>query len=171
MRLPFKPFNRDIPVTVPKYATEGDSGMDLYATGIEFNAQHDYIEFSTNLCVAIPMGYEGQLRMRSSVSKLPITLCNALGTIDSGYRGEIKARFRGVPGLLEEMSNAQSFTEQCYEDAINAQKGGVKSNFCYVVGDAVAQLVISPVAQTEPYFVPALSTTERGEGGFGSSGA
>ena len=128
-------------VEIPVYASEGDAGMDLVATS-EVIGKEGYLEFGTSLKVAIPDGYVGLIYPRSSISKKNMMLCNSVGVIDSGYRGEIKVRFKPA----------------------NAGQGR------YKIGDKVAQLVIMPYPKVEFEEVESLDETERGDGGFGSTG-
>jgi dUTP pyrophosphatase len=129
-------------VKIPEYAKEGDAGMDLRTIGI--TAQTDtYIEYGTGLAIEIPEGYVGLIFPRSSISKTDLILSNSVGVIDSGYRGEIKCRFK-------------IFSEDNFE--------------LYDIGDKIAQLIIIPYPKIEFEEVFELSSTERSEGGFGSSG-
>lgn len=123
---------------IPAYANEGDAGMDLVAANITYEAS--YIEYGTGLAVAIPKGYVGLLFPRSSISKKDLSLCNSVGVLDSGYRGQVKLRFKG--------SNLD----------------------VYQIGERIAQLVVVPIPQCNPVVVDELDVTERGDGGFGSSG-
>lgn len=101
------------------------------------------VAVGTGLAVAIPEGYEGQIRPRSgNALKRAITVANAPGTIDSDYRGELKV-------ILVNIGS----TPQTIES-----------------GDRIAQLVIAPVAQAEVREVDSLDDTDRGGGGFGSTG-
>jgi dUTP pyrophosphatase len=126
---------------VPKYAKPGDAGLDLTATSEEWNEGNTMVTYGTGLAVEIPEGYVGLLFPRSSVSKTTLNLANSVGVIDSGYRGEIMFKFR----YLEE-------------------------GMTYDVGDRIGQLIIMPYPQVEFEEVEDLSSTERGEGGFGSTG-
>ncbi|MCL2519676.1 MAG: dUTP diphosphatase [Spirochaetaceae bacterium] len=129
----------------PLYATNHAAGADLtalIAADITLKPLAKAI-ISTGLILAIPNGYEGQVRSRSGLSsKYGIMVINGVGTIDSDYRGEIK-----VP--LINLSN-EDYT--------------IKN------GDRIAQLVISPVVQAKFIKVSKLKATRRGAGGFGSSG-
>ena len=79
---------------IPKYETLGSAGMDL--TAVDVSNHLYYTEYDTGLAIEIPMGYVGLVFPRSSISKLPgVSLSNAVGVIDSDYRGSIKCRFRG----------------------------------------------------------------------------
>lgn len=128
---------------IPAYASDGASGVDLVAAeSILIPAQETKI-VPTGLLVAIPWGFEGQVRPRSGLAlKEGLTVLNTPGTIDSDYRGEIKV-------LIYNTS----------KEAKRVQKG-----------DRFAQLVISPVAKAKFQLVEALTPTSRAAGGFGSTG-
>ena len=123
---------------VPKYAYEGDAGMDIYSVSKEVT--EDYIEYRTGICIEIPEGHVCLIFPRSSISKKDLSLCNSVGVLDSGYRGEIKFRFL---------------------------KHGEK---VYSVGERVGQIIILPYPKIEVEEVNELSETARGDGGFGSTG-
>lgn len=130
--------------TMPAYATEGASGLDLRATETVVLAPLERRLIPTGVRVAIPPGYEGQVRPRSGLAlKKGIAMVNAPGTIDADYRGEI--------GVV----------------AINLGAETVQLE----AGERIAQLVIGPVARAELVPVEALDETPRNEGGFGSTGA
>lgn len=128
---------------LPAYATSGAAGMDVVSAedvAIAPGARH---AVATGLSVAIPLGYEIQVRPRSGLAfKHGITVPNTPGTIDSDYRGELKV-------LL-----INHGTEP----------------FEIARGDRVAQLVLAPVVQAAWSEVEELDATERGAGGFGSTG-
>lgn len=131
---------------VPKYAKSGDAGMDLTAISKEIkhslNGEH-IIEYGTGLAMQIPQGYVGLIFPRSSIFKKDIRLTNAVGVIDSGYRGEIKFKFKSP---------------------------GIHGDF-YEIGDRVGQIIIMPYPNVEFNLVDELDSSERGDGGFGSSGS
>ena len=129
---------------IPSYAKAGDAGMDLTAVEISIHQDYGYYEYNTGLAFEIPEGYVGYVFPRSSISKYSLNLCNAVGVIDSGYRGPVMLRFN---------------------------RDNNSSNVEYLPGDKVGQLVIMPVPTIELTEVEELSTTERGAGGFGSSGS
>lgn len=128
---------------VPTYANRTDAGLDLTATYIKVEDHHDYgfYEYGTGLAIEIPEGYVGLIYPRSSISKTGMFLANGVGVIDSGYRGEIKLRFKYIKGTK-----------------------------AYDVGDKIGQLVIVPYPPIEFEEVEELSETDRGEKGFGSTG-
>jgi dUTP pyrophosphatase len=128
---------------LPHYAKTGDAGLDLTATKVTI--ENDLLVCHTGLSLAIPYGYVGLLYSRSSISKYPLQLANGVGVIDSGYRGEIVIKFR----LLTP---------------------DVDCDMLYKSGDRVAQLVILPYPQVQLAPVTELSDSQRGEGGFGSTG-
>lgn len=127
---------------IPSYAKAGDAGMDLTAIGMITTP--DYVQYNTGLAIEIPEGYVGLIFPRSSISKVDLALANSVGVIDAGYRGEIICRFKHF----------------CF-------KGDYK---VYKDGERVAQLIIIPYPQIELEEVSELSDTERGTGGFGSTG-
>ena len=143
------PMRVDIPIAVteealiPSYQTEGSAGMDL-RSAIEFTLQPMERKLvPTGLRMAIPPGYEGQVRPRSGLAyKHGVGMVNSPGTIDCDYRGEI-----GV--LLINLG----------QEAVTFQKG-----------DRIAQLVIAQYQRAELTVHPTLEETERGGGGFGSTG-
>ena len=130
-------------VEVPFYAHEGDAGMDLRINEDVWLQPMERRIVRTGLRVAIPKGCVGDVRPRSGLaSKQGVTVINSPGTIDSRYRGEV-----GVP-------------------LINLSKKPVMLR----KGDRVAQLVVTPFVHCEIEVVDSLDETERGEGGFGSTG-
>lgn len=141
--LPIKVKKLDPNAVIPSYAKIGDAGLDLTAVSIQTvdNQEYGYIEYGTGLAFEIPQGYVGLLFPRSSVSKTGLILSNSVGVIDSGYRGEVKLRYKYV-----------------------------KNTAHYVVGDRVGQLIIVPYPEVQLIQSQELSDTQRGENGFGSSG-
>ena len=133
------------PFELPAYATQSSAGLDLKAVlaeAVTLGPLERKI-VGTGLKIALPEGYEAQVRPRSGLAaKHGITVLNAPGTIDADYRGEI-----GV--ILVNLSN-QPFTIQ--------------------PGERIAQLVVAQYSQVEWSPVESLDSTQRGEGGFGSTG-
>jgi dUTP pyrophosphatase len=128
---------------LPKAAREGDVAFDLYST-VEYElGPGEWYAVPTGIALQIPKGYEGQVRPRSGLAlREGITVLNAPGTIDSGYRGEVKTTL------------------------INLSR----DPFRITKGMRVSQLAIRPVPDVEFIEVEELSDTERGAGGFGSTG-
>lgn len=128
----------------PKYAKPGDAGMDLTAIS-KHKQPNGIVEYGTGIAVEIPEGYVGLIFPRSSIYKYELLLTNSVGVIDSGFRGEIKFKFRNT-----------DWTED--------------NNCTYDVGNRIGQLIILPYPQVEFEEVEELSETIRNTGGFGSTG-
>jgi dUTP pyrophosphatase len=128
---------------LPKYARDGDAGMDICAAEDTHISAFNWKAISTGLYVEIPDGYEIQIRSRSGLAfKHGVSVLNSPGTIDSGYRGEIKV-------ILKNSDH---------------HRYDVKK------GERIAQMVVSEFTKTSLTEVAELSNTERGEGGLGSTG-
>lgn len=128
---------------VPRYAKPLDAGLDLTATSAhrdQVNPMKWHVGFG--IAVEIPEGFVGLVFPRSSIHKTQCRLSNSVGVIDAGYRGEIKAVFDTFP----------------------------TSDETYNVGDRAAQLIILPYPNIEFEEAEELSPTERGTGGYGSTG-
>lgn len=128
---------------IPSYSKTGDAGMDF--TSISKNVYPDYTEYRTGLAVKIPDGHLGLIFPRSSISNKDLRLTNSVGVVDSGYTGEISFRFK-----REEKNNGRPLRD-------------------YEVGDRIGQLIIIPFPKVEWEETDDLGTTERGNGGFGST--
>jgi dUTP pyrophosphatase len=137
---------------IPKYAKEGDAGLDLTATSVAEHVDtmggHYYVEYGTGLAFEIPEGHVGLVFPRSSISKTALILANAVGVVDSNYRGEVKARFKLDAGVVMSSKNPDVFK----------------------VGDRIAQLVILPYPTINLVESQELSETNRQDGAFGSTG-
>ena len=130
---------------IPSYAKDGDAGMDLVATSIIANTPTQ-ITYGLGVALEIPNGFVGLVFPRSSIRKTRLQLSNSVGVIDSGYRGELQATFNKIHTTIENQKND------------------------YKVGDRVAQIMIIPHPDIQFEEADKLSNTERGEGGFGSTG-
>ena len=126
----------------PLYAKVGDAGLDLVATTV-IHHSYEQVTYGTGLAIEIPEGYMGLIFPRSSIRKYNLELSNSVGLIDSGYRGEIECTFNKTDLEVPKM---------------------------YVIGDKIAQLVILPYLPISLVETEELSSTERGTGGFGSTG-
>ena len=128
---------------IPKAAKKGDVAFDLYSV-IDYEIKPgERYAVPTGIAVEVPMGYEGQVRPRSGLAlKEGLTVLNTPGTIDSGYRGEVKT--------------------------IMINHGD--SSFQITKGMRISQLAIRPVPEVTFIEVDELSDTDRGDGGFGSTG-
>ena len=142
MQLPISRLNDE--AVLPTRAHDGDAGLDLYACEAAHIGPGERWSVGTGVAVEIPDGHAGLVLPRSGLAKKHgITLVNAPGLIDSGYRGELRV-------LLLNTDPADTFRVE--------------------PGDRIAQLVISPVVLAEPVEATALAESARGGGGFGSSG-
>lgn len=146
---------------IPTYAKPGDAGMDLIAVSV--NDSINYIEYGTGLAIEIPEGYVGLIFPRSSNSKKDLLLCNSVGVIDSGYRGEIKLRYKKIMNPSEEKTNI-------LQNIFTNSSTLIYEIERYNVGDKVGQIMILPIPFVEFTEVSELSQTDRGDGGFGSTG-
>jgi len=128
---------------LPFYATEQAAGLDLYSAVDEVIRPMERKLIPTGIAIELPEGFEAQIRPRSGLAlKYGITVLNSPATIDADYRGEIKV-------LLINLGT---------------------EDFVIRRGDRIAQLVVSQVVRVEFEEVDELSPTNRGEGGFGSTG-
>ena len=155
---------------LPLYAKVGDAGMDLVATSVDHSNEY-YIEYGTGLAVEIPEGYVGLIFPRSSNSKKDLQLCNSVGVIDSGYRGEIKLRYRRIINPTPKRNFVVTDVQWQEELDSNTPIQRIKADFsCYGIGDKVGQIIIMPIPFITFIEVQELSETVRGDGGFGSTG-
>jgi dUTP pyrophosphatase len=142
MKVKIKKLNPN--VVIPSYAKDGDAGMDVIATSI-ISETDTQITYGLGIALEIPKGFVGLVFPRSSIRKTRLQLSNSVGVIDSGYRGELQATFNKI--------NNNSVSENDYK-----------------VGDRIAQIMIIPHPDIQFEEADELSDTERGEGGFGSTG-
>jgi dUTP pyrophosphatase len=128
---------------IPSYSKLGDAGMDLTITSEIENTSFS-VSYGFGIAMEIPRGFVGLVFPRSSVRNQELLLSNCVGVIDSGYRGELQATFKKTNGL----------------DSLK-----------YKVGERGAQIIILPYPQIKMVESNELSDTERGTGGFGSTGS
>lgn len=126
---------------IPKVSTKDSVGADIVSNKV--TASEKYLEYGTGLAIQIPKGYVGLLFPRSSISETKLSMANAVGVLDPDYLGEVRFRFR-------------------YD--------GKYDKDCYKPGERVGQLVVVKTEQLEFEEVKSLEDTERGSGGFGSTG-
>lgn len=127
----------------PFKAHDTDAGFDLVATSKVFD-KYGAMVYGTGLAFEIPQGYVGLLFPRSSIAKKDLLLSNAVGVLDAGYRGEVMFKFK--PSLVTSQTRL------------------------YNIGERIGQLIIIPIPQIEFEWADELSDSERGEGGYGSTG-
>jgi dUTP pyrophosphatase len=140
MKVKIKKLSSD--AIIPTYAKASDAGLDLVATSI-ISGTPTQITYGLGISLEIPDGFVGLVFPRSSIRNYDLALTNSVGVIDSGYRGELQATFKKTKGLESKI---------------------------YEVGERVVQIIIIPHPSIEFIEVEELTTTERGEGGFGSTG-
>lgn len=160
MKVKIKKLHPD--AVLPSYSTSGSAGMDLTAVSKEYD-EYGNVHYGFGLAFEIPEGYVGLIFPRSSCAKFDLSLANAVGVIDSDYRGEVTAKFK--PTLY-------FFT--CYGWNVNGephvQSPSNPFEKGYNIGDRVAQMIIMPYPKIEWEEVEELSGTERGTGGYGHTG-
>lgn len=143
MKVKIKKVDHNAIIPIKAHAT--DAGFDLYCTSMEVNWGTRLLICHTGLAFEIPDGYVGLLFPRSSVSNKPLMMANSVGVIDSGYRGEVTAKFK-ITCINEIYAND------------------------YEVGDKIAQMIIIPYPEIEFEEADSLSESDRGTGGYGSTG-
>ena len=131
----------DFDLPAPGYAHPGDAGLDLYAA-CDAIVTGETVLIPTGVAVAVPDGHVGLVCPRSGLSKYGVTVANAPGVVDSGYRGELMVRLTTTSKTPYEVHRR----------------------------DRIAQLLIVPVLRPAVTVVDRLDDTERGTGGFGSTG-
>ncbi len=136
MKIKIKKLHPD--AVTPKYAHPGDAGMDIFA--LNFEVKDKYVEYKTGLSFELPEGYVMLVFPRSSITDKDLIMKNCVGVLDSGFRGELKLRFK------REGENI------------------------YGVGEKIAQLIVIPYPSIEFEESENLSESSRGKGGFGSTG-
>ena len=142
MRIPLKRLDPNLPI--PRHAHEGDGGVDLHATEATTLAPGERTMMPTGIAIAIPEGFAGLVVPRSGLAaRQGISIVNAPGLVDSGYRGELKV-------ILVNLG----------AEPVDVERG-----------DRIAQLVIVAVETQEYVEVDELPDSVRGEGGFGSTGS
>lgn len=157
---------------IPSYAKPGDAGMDLVATSRIFD-KYGNAEYGTGIAIEIPEGYVGLIFARSSISKKDLSLANAVGVIDSGYRGEIKFKFKPTPAFIDFGSSGDKYGINIDSETFDyiGLCGGIEKDSVdaciYEVGDKIGQIIIMPYPTISFVEVDKLSETERGDGGFG----
>ena len=140
MKIKIKKLNPLAFVPIKAHAT--DAGFDLYATSKTIDENRNVV-YGCGLAFEIPEGYMGLVFPRSSNARTQLVLSNSVGVIDSGYRGEVTAKFKSISPLHEVE---------------------------YQIGERFAQIIFLPIPNIELEVAEELSESERGSGGYGSSG-
>lgn len=129
----------------PSKAHSTDAGFDLTAVSMDYDCINDCYVYHTGLAFEIPEGYVGLIYPRSSVFRKNLLLTNCTGVVDAGYRGEVLAKFKRI--------KTDSYLSSIYN-----------------IGDRIAQLIIMPIPEINFVEVSELSDSDRGAGGYGSTG-
>ena len=137
---------------LPTKAHSTDAGYDMYAHSKSYDDDGNVV-YGSGVAMEIPQGYVGLVFPRSSNAKKDLLLSNSVGVIDSGYRGEISFKFK--PSNVIEKPDLAYIPESISK---------------YEVGDRIGQIIIIPYPEIEFVEVGELSDTERGTGGYGSTG-
>lgn len=159
-------YREDKSIPLPAYQTEGAACCDLHIKSIEIKGHRMICH--TGLHVALPEGYEMEIRPRSGLTKTKLIIANSPGTVDADYRGEILVIFECIEDCASEQVHLMSY----YNNYIN---NGVRNElyFPYGIGDRCAQLLIrryEEIAWHEADTLEELGETKRGNGGHGSTG-
>ena len=141
---------------IPWYAHDGDAGMDIRSLENVTLKRGEPTLVHTGIAAEIPDGFEIQVRPRSGLACKGVTVWNGPGTVDSKYRGEICVILMYINAVVT-VPGTNGIEQQ-------------GSTYDIVAGDKIAQLVLAPVTFADPYEVKELSETDRGTGGFGSTG-
>lgn len=141
MIVKFKKLSED--AVIPSYAHNTDAGMDMTAISKKWDDNLKCWIYGTGIALEVPEGHVGLIYPRSSVRKYNLMLCNHVGVVDSGYRGEVVFSFKPI--------------DDSYD-------------LSYNVGDKVGQLIIMPYPKVEAVEVDELDDSDRGTGGHGSTG-
>ena len=152
IRIKIKKTSKD--AVIPMRANDTDSGYDLVAIddGV-VSSDGEYIEYDTGLQIQPAQGFFTTIRPRSSITKYDLILKNSLGTIDESYTGNLKLRFALSGRHADLNGNHHTYSVKTYKK-----------------GDKIGQLVVERRIDADFDEVDSLEKTERGEGGFGSSG-
>lgn len=168
MKVKIKKLNED--AVIPTYATDGSAGMDLTAVSKTFD-EYGNIVYGTGLSFEIPKGYVGLLFPRSSNSKTQLLLMNHVGVLDSDYRGEVTFKFRPlyhkVYSGIWSWIQRNIFRKENF-DELMSEVWELDSD--YEVFDRIGQIIIVKHPNIEFVESEELSETERGNGGYGSTG-
>lgn len=185
MKLKFKLLTQDS--VMPMKAHPTDAGYDLTATSRVYD-KHGALVYGTGIAAEIPEGCVGLIFPRSSIAKYDLALSNSVGVVDAGYRGEIMVKFK--PTLVWVDKGRHGADENDYEGSDQTDPDTQQVTFhgrdvhypdvqegcepfpgrVYEVGDRIAQLVIVQLAPTVAVQAEELSDTDRGDGGYGSTG-
>jgi len=160
---------------IPTYAHDTDAGMDLYAASKSFDDYGNMV-IGTGIAVEIPKGYVGLVFPRSSICQHYCYMPNSVGVIDSDFRGEITFKFAAKHISIVNKSLWKRLRLLFAGKADENENGNVDmynwwgNRYQYQIGDRIGQLIIMPYPKVQLIESDELSTTERGTGGYGSTG-
>lgn len=170
--IPVKCWRENKNILLPTYAYNSDACCDLYAQAIEYDDEKDRYIVHTGLHIALDEDYECELRPRSSLAKTEYYIVNSPGTIDAEYRGEIMVVFKNRTNI--EIVNAlYNLLDEHINISDNYYKLYQQVDFPYKVGDRIAQILVRKRTKIEWQEVDKLEDlgeTDRGQGGYGSTG-
>lgn len=162
--------NKNIPL--PTYAHNSDVCCDLYAQAIEYDDEKDRYIVHTGLHIALDEDYECELRPRSSLAKTEYYIVNSPGTIDESYRGEILVVFKSRTNI-EIVDALYNLLDEHINISDNYYKLHKQIDLPYKIGDRIAQILVRKRTKIEWQEVDKLEDlgeTDRGQGGYGSTG-
>lgn len=160
---------------IPSKAHASDAGFDLtviddgrqvYEVDPKTGVAHRFIEYRTGLAMEIPAGHVGLIFPRSSITKKNFMLKNSVGVIDAGYRGEVMFRFAVDSEEIYQVYSNEAVQQGLTDETIHTRPG------MYSKGDRAGQLIIMPIPRIEIEDIGEqdFAQTDRGVGGFGSTG-
>lgn len=173
MKLKVKKLHQDAVLPSRAHATDAgldmtaiDNGRQVYETDPKTGIAHRFMEYRTGIAVEIPAGYVGLIFPRSSITKKNFMLKNSVGVIDAGYRGEVMFRFAIDSEEIYTIYTQEAIGMGLDDDSIHTRPG------MYSAGDRIGQMIVMPIPEVEVEEVVELDdTSDRGAGGFGSTGA
>jgi len=160
---------------IPAYAHATDAGLDLTATSKK-TEENGIVTYGTGIAVEIPKGYVGLIFPRSSNCKKDLLLSNSVGVIDSGFRGEIMLKYMPTTKICCPERLIDRLRYLFYGTLCSKRINLLITNIMrddkreYQVGDRVGQLIIMPYPRVQFEEVTELSDSDRGNGGYGSTG-
>jgi dUTP pyrophosphatase len=151
---------------LPVRAHDTDACFDVVA--VSRFIDQGYIKYGLGFATEIPAGWAGYIYPRSSISNTDLALCNSIAIIDSDYRGEWQARFRYLPQMIK-AGFSYNGNPDADEYNITMMERHAYARL-YQVGDRIAQIRFAPLPAYELMLADELNDTQRGGGGFGSTG-
>lgn len=157
MNIKIKKIHED--AVIPQKANNTDAGFDITAIDDGTVDSAGFVQYRTGIAICPQVGYHVEIFPRSSISKYDLALANSIGLIDNGYRGEILLRFK-----IASRATKSPMSDTVY----SAQSGGLR---LYKKGDKIGQIVVRKTENAEFVLVDDLEDSDRGAGGFGSTGS